>query len=175
SLNGSIKENMMMAGGNTVGGATGAISNVALSSSPYIRSQEELDKIPNIADRATVWTWVEDFDDITKENTFKGSVDLKWKIIKGLSYNLRAGGNINLQNRDRWYGITLYEGAMQNGYLTKSEFNRSNYSIENVFNYVNTFGEILDLNATAAYTYDAYNSLNSVVTGNNFNIYNLRT
>lgn len=175
SLSGSIKENMMMAGGNTVGGATGAISNVALSSSPYIRSQEELDKIPNIADRATVWTWVEDFDDITKEKTFKGSVDLKWNIIPGLTYNLRAGGNINLQNRDRWYGITLYEGAMQNGYLTKSEFNRNNYSVENVFNYLHTFGEIVDLNATAAYTYDDYNSLNAVVTGNNFNIYNLRT
>ena len=42
SLNGSLKENHMMAGGNTTGGATGAISNVALYSAPYLRSQEEL-------------------------------------------------------------------------------------------------------------------------------------
>ncbi len=175
SLNGSIKRNEMMAGGNTVGGATGAISNVALSSSPYVRSQEELDKIPNIADRATVWTWVDEYDDITSEKSVRGSLDLKWNIISGLSYNLRAGGNIAIQDRDRWYGIQLYEGAMQNGYLTTSEFNRSNYSVENVFQYLKEIKNIVDINATAGVTYDAYTSLNSVMVGNNFQVYNLRT
>lgn len=175
SLNGSIKKNEMMAGGNTVGGATGAISNVALSSSPYIRSQEELDKIPNIADRATVWTWIDEFDDITTEKSVRGSVDLKWNIVDGLSYNLRAGGNMMIQDRDRWYGISLYEGAMQNGYLTQADFNRSNYSVENVFQYLRSIKNIVDINAIAGLTYDAYTSLNSVIVGNNFQVYNLRT
>ena len=51
SLNGSLKENDMMAGGNTTGGATGSISNVALFSAPYLKSQEEMEQeTPNLAD-----------------------------------------------------------------------------------------------------------------------------
>ena len=85
---------------------------------------------PNLADRATVWTWVEDYDDTTIEKTFRGSLDLNWKIFKFLSYNLRAGGNISIQDRDRWFNITLYTGSAQNAYITQSDYNRSNYTEE---------------------------------------------
>jgi len=174
SLNGSLKENNMMAGGNTTGGATGAISNVALYSAPYVRSEEELElTTPNLADRATVWTWVQDFEDLTKENSFRGSLDLNWKINKFLSYNLRSGGNISNENRSRWYNITLYDGAMQNGYLTQAEMNRSNYSVENILQFNHSIKNVVDINATAGVTYDAYSSLNSLTVGNNFNIYTM--
>lgn len=172
SVNGSLKENDMMAGGNTTGGATGAISNVALYSAPYIRTEEEMElETPNLADRATVWTWVEDYEDKTTEKTFRASLDLTWDICKFLSYNLRSGGNIAIQDRDRWYDITLYDGAMQNGYLTQTDFNRSNYSVENVLNFHYNVDRIVDINAVAGVTYDDYNSLNTLIVGNNFEIY----
>lgn len=175
SLSGSLKKNDMMAGGNETGGATGSISNVALYSAPYQRSQEELDNIPNLADRATIWTWVDDFDDQTIDKSFRGSVELTWKIFKFLSYNLRTGGNIAIQDRDRWFGITLYEGAMQNGYITQAKLNRNNYSFENVLQFNHSIGHIVDINATAAVTYDAYTSLNTLTVGNKFKIYDLRS
>jgi len=167
TLNGSLKENHMMAGGNTTGGATGAISNVALYSAPYVRSEEELAlTTPNLADRATVWTWVDDFEDLTKENSFRGSLDLSWKINNFLSYNLRSGGNISNEDRSRWYNITLYDGAMQNGYLTQAQMNRSNYSLENILQFNHAIKNLVDINATAGITYDAYSSLNSLTVGN---------
>ena len=176
SVNGSIKQNDMMSGGNTTGGATGSISNVALSSAPYVKSQEEMElTTPNLADRATVWTWVEDYDDTTIEKTFRGSLDLNWKIFKFLSYNLRAGGNISIQDRDRWFNITLYTGSAQNGYITQSDFNRSNYSVENVFQFNHEVKGIIDINATAGITYDTYRSLNTLTVGNDFNNYSFRS
>lgn len=172
SLNGSLKENDMMAGGNTTGGATGAISAVALSSAPYIRTQEEMElETPNLADRATVWTWVEDYKDKTSEKTFRGSLDLSWNICKYLTYNLRAGGNIALQSRNRWYDITLYTGSMNDGYLTYSDFNRSNYTVENVFSFNYEVKDIVDISAVAGVTYDDYQSLNNVTVGNQFEMF----
>ena len=172
SLNGSLKENDMMAGGNTTGGATGSISNVALFSAPYLKSQEEMEQeTPNLADRATVWTWVEDYEDKTSEKTFRGSLDLSWNICKYLTYNLRAGGNIALQDRDRWYNITLYDGSMQNGYLTQTRFDRSNYTVENVFSFNYDVRDLVSISAVAGLTYDDYSSLNTLTVGNNFDNY----
>lgn len=175
SVSGSIKQNDMMAGGGEAGGATGSIADIALFSAPYQRSQEELDKIPDIVNRATVWTWVEDYDDTTTEKSFHASVDLTWNIFKFLSYNLRTGGNLSTQDRDRWFGITLYTGSMQNGYVTQAKFNRSNYSFENVLQFNHRIKEIVDINVTAGVTYDSYMSLNTLAVGNNFQIYELRS
>ena len=172
SLNGSLKENDMMAGGNTTGGAYGSVSAVALTSAPYIKTEEEYE-VDNTdpRDRATVWTWVEDYQDKTSEKTFRGSLDLSWNICKYLTYNLRAGGNIALQNRDRWYDVTLYTGSMQEGYLSESVFNRSNYTVENVFSFNYEVKDIVDISAVAGLTYDDYQSLNTVTVGNDFSIF----
>ena len=130
---------------------------------------------PNLADRATVWTWVDDYDDKTTEKAFRGSLDLTWQICKFLSYNLRTGGNIAIQDRDRWFNITLWDGAAQNGYLTQTDFNRSNYSVENVLQFNHKVQGIVDINAVAGLTYDDYNSLNTLVVGNNFDVYDFRS
>ena len=44
------------------------------------------------------------------DKSFGGSLDLKWNICKYLSYNLRAGGNVNINERARWYGMQLTMG-----------------------------------------------------------------
>ena len=175
AVNGSIKENDMMAGGNTTGGATGDISSVAIYSQPYARSMEEMElTTPNLADRATIWTWVDDFEDKTSESTFRASLDLDWKINNFLRYNLRTGGNVAFQKRSRWYNVTLYTGAMQNGYVTQADYNRENYSIENVLQFSKKIRSFLDVNAIAGVTFDDYNSVNTLIVGNKFNMYDFR-
>ena len=88
-----------------------------------------------------------------------------------MTYNLRAGGNIALQSRDRWYDVTLYTGSMQEGYLSESVFNRSNYTVENVFSFNYEVKDIVDISAVAGLTYDDYQSLNTVTVGNDFSIF----
>ena len=60
--------------------------------------------------------------------------------MKGLRYNLRVGGNLNINDRKRWYGLQLYQGMNNNGYLALTDLNKSNVSIENVLNYNTKLG-----------------------------------
>lgn len=172
SLSGSLRQNDMMAGGNTLGGATGAISRTALDYAPF----EKPDDDPSLTNenKTNVFSWLNDYVDITDDKTFKGSLNLNWKISKFLSYSLRAGGNININNRKRWYGLELYQGMNNEGYLAQSDMNKSNFTVENILNYNTKLGQVGTLDATAGVTYDDYNFLNKNVTGNHFTMFEFR-
>lgn len=172
SLSGSLKQNDMMAGGNTLGGPTGAISRTALDYSPF----EKPDDDPSLTNenKTDVFSWLNDYVDITDDKTFKGSLNLNWKISKFLSYSLRAGGNININNRKRWYGLQLYQGMNNDGYLAQSDINKNNYSVENILNYNTKLGKIGTLDATVGMTYDEYHFLNKNVVGNHFTMFEFR-
>lgn len=172
SLSGSLRQNDMMAGGNTLGGATGAISRTALDYAPF----EKPDDDPSMVNenKTNVFSWLNDYVDVTDDKTFNGSLNLTWNISKYLSYSLRAGGNININNRKRWYGMELYQGMNNEGYLAQSDLNKSNYSVENILNYNTKLGKIGKLDATVGMTYDDYNFLNKNVTGNHFTMFEFR-
>lgn len=172
SLSGSLRQNDMMAGGNTLGGATGAISRTALDYAPF----EKPDDDPSLTNenKTNVFSWLNDYVDVTDDKTFKGSLNLNWKISKFLSYSLRAGGNININNRKRWYGLQLYQGMNNDGYLAQSDLNKSNFTIENILNYNTKLGNIGTLGATVGVTYDDYSFLNKNVTGNHFTMFEFR-
>ena len=166
SLSGALRQNDMMAGGNTLGGPTSAISRTALDYSPF----EKPDDDPSLTNenKTNVFSWLNDYVDIADDKSFRGSLNLNWKISKFLSYSLRTGGNININNRKRWYGMQLYQGMNNDGYLTQSDLSKSNYSVENILNYNTKLGRIGTLDATAGVTYDEYHFLNKNVIGNHF-------
>lgn len=172
SLSGSLRQNDMMAGGNTLGGPTGAISRTALDYAPF----EKPDDDPSLTNenKTNVFSWLNDYVDKTDDKTFKGSLNLNWKISKFLSYSLRAGGNININDRKRWYGMELYQGMNNEGYLVQSNINKSNFTVENILNYNTKLGKIGTLDATAGVTYDDYSFLNKNATGNHFTIFGFR-
>ena len=172
SLSGALRQNDMMAGGNTLGGSTGAISRTALDYSPF----EKPDDDPTLTNenKTNVFSWLNDYVDITDDKTFKGSMNLTWKISKFLSYSLRAGGNVNINNRKRWYGLELYQGMNNDGYLAQSDLSKSNYTIENILNYNTKLGKVGKLDATVGVTYDDYNFLNKNVTGDHFTMFEFR-
>ena len=93
SLSGSLKKNDMMSGSNANGGAQGSVSVTAITSQPfeYPADDPSLSGTNGMEKRITVFSWLNDYDDQTTENAFRASMDLKWKIWKGLTYNLRAG------------------------------------------------------------------------------------
>ena len=133
SLSGALRQNDMMAGGNTLGGATGAISRTALDYAPF--EMPEGDPSFNNENKTTVFSWLNDYVDVTDDKTFKASLDLTWKINKFFRYNLRTGGNLNINERKRWYGLQLYQGMNNQGLLALSDLNKNNVSVENILNY----------------------------------------
>lgn len=172
SLSGSLRQNNMMAGGGTLGGPTGAISRTALDYAPF----EKPDNDPSLTNenKTNVFSWLNDYVDITDDKTFNGSLNLTWNINKFLSYSLRTGGNININDRKRWYGLELYMGMNNDGYLAQSNLNKSNYSVENIVNYNTKLGNIGRLDAMVGMTYDDYNFLNKNVAGNHFTMFEFR-
>lgn len=171
-LSGSLRQNDMMAGGNTLGGATGAVSRTALDYAPFEMPNGD----PNFSaeNKTTVMSWINDYVDKTLNKSFSGSLNFSWDICEGLKYNLRAGGNIIAQDRKRWYGMQLYQGMNNNGLLSISDLSKSNYSIENLLSYNKDFGKIAKLDATVGVTYDAYKYLNETTIGNQFTFFELR-
>ena len=171
SLSGSLKQNDMMSGSTTTGGAQGSVSVTAITSQPFEYPADD----PSLSSgtdafekRITVFSWLNDYDDQTSENAFRASMDLKWKIWKGLTYSLRTGGNLRDENRSRWFGLETFRGNNDNGYLGVTDLRQYNITVENMLNYHQTFGHILDLDVTGAVTYDDYNYLNNIMTGRDF-------
>ncbi len=175
SMSGNLKENNMMSGGNSKGGATGSIARTAIDSAPFefpsddplINSSEEA--------RTTTLAWLNDYDDIANEKSARVSAEITWKISNSFSYNLRSGGNLRLQDRARWYGSQLFLGLNNNGYLGLNSLNTNNYTVENLVNYNHTIKDLVDISATAGVTYDDYNSLSRSTTATNFQFKDLRT
>ena len=150
ALSGSLRQNNMMAGGNTLGGATGAISRTALDYAPF--ELPENDPSFTNENKTNVFSWLNDYVDLTDDKTFKASLNLNWKINKFFTYSLRAGGNINTNDRKRWYGMQLYQGMNNQGYLATSNLSKSNYSVENIVNYNTKLGSVGTLAATVGMT-----------------------
>lgn len=172
TLSGSIRQNNMMAGGSTLGGSTTAISRTALDYAPF--EMPEDDPSFQAENKTTIFSWLKDYEDVANDKTFNASLDLSWNIIKGLRYNFRTGGNLNMNDRNRWYGLQLYQGMNNEGYLSISDLNKSNISIENVLNYNTKLGSIATLDATVGVTYDDYNFLNKNTNGTHFSMFELR-
>lgn len=171
TMSGSLRQNDMMAGGSTLGGSTTAISRTALDYAPF--EMPDGDPAFQSETKTTIFSWLNDYVDVADDKTFNASMDLSWKIIKGLKYNLRIGGNININDRKRWYGMQLYQGMNNNGYLAITNLNKSNYSIENVMNY-NTKVGVVNVDATLGVTYDGYKFLNQNTNGSQFTMFDLR-
>lgn len=172
SLNGALRQNDMMAGGNTLGGSTGAISRTALDYAPF--EMPEDDPNFNNENKTTVFSWLNDYVDVTDDKTFKASLDLTWKINKFFRYNLRTGGNLNINERKRWYGLQLYQGMNNQGLLALSDLNKNNVSVENILNYSTKLKSFATLDATVGITYEDYNFLNKNTTGNDFTFFEMR-
>lgn len=160
----------MMSGSNANGGAQGSVSVTAITSQPfeYPADDPSLSGTNGMEKRITVFSWLNDYDDQTTENAFRASMDLKWKIWKGLTYNLRAGGNLRDEYRARWFGTETFRGNNDKGSLGITDLSQNNITVENMLNYHHTFDRILDLDVTGAVTYDDYNYLNKRTQGRQF-------
>ncbi|MCG8309818.1 MAG: TonB-dependent receptor [Cytophagales bacterium] len=173
-LSGFLRENNMMSGGNTVGRATGAIIPSALNAQPFLRPTDDITFADNPEARATALSWISDYDDITNEYRITAAANINYQITDHLRFTLRTGGNLNNRVRKNWYGLELFKGAQNNGFLAENTLERNNYNIESLLFYNKTFGKV-GINATAGVTYDVYKWLNTGLDAIDFPFHNLRT
>lgn len=174
-MSGSLKQNDMMTGGNTTGGVAGSLARTVLDTAPYLTPPDDPTLVNNMDAKTNVYSWMNDYDDITDDQSFNASVNLDWSINKYLSYSLRAGGGVNSNERSRWYGMDLTIGANDQGVLAVGNLSKSNYNVENLLNFNIDLAKDIRLAATAGVTYDVNTFLNKNVKGTRFTVFDLRT
>ncbi len=124
---------------------------------------EEIEDFGEDLESGNPYSWVNDFEDVSKEKRYIASIGLTYKLpVKGLSYQIKAGGNIRTKDRRRFYGLTTWQGAIGNGALQISTLNAKSYQINNFLRFNRTFNRKHRINATAGITYDVRNVENSI-------------
>ena len=113
-------------GGDLIGSANQSFIRNLLSFRPIL--PDGLEDAENIDDLgiSSPYSFIDDFEDKSNENRFFGSLTATFDLgLKGLSYQLRAGGNIRTKERRRFYGLTTFVGLNANGQLQLSSMNAS--------------------------------------------------
>ena len=124
---------------------------------------EEIEDFGEDLEASNPYSWVNDFEDVSKAKRYIASIGLTYKLpVKGLSYQLKAGGNVRTKDRRRFYGLTTFQGANANGALQISTLNVTSYQINNFLRFNRTFNRKHRINATAGVTYDVRNVENSI-------------
>ena len=123
----------------------------------------EIEDLGDDLESGNPYSWVNDFMDVSKEKRYIASIGLTYKLpLKGLTYQIKAGGNIRTKDRRRFYGLTTWQGAIGNGALQISTLNAKSYQINNFLRFNRTFNRKHRINATVGLTYDVRNVENSI-------------
>jgi len=146
-------------------GNNSAISQM-VTSVPILNDLPEIgDDIDDAPNNPRVW--IEDYDDISKEQRFIGSTDINYKISNSFTYKLNLAGDYREKERIKWQGKSTAPGQKQNGALGLSELQRRYFLVENLLFYRKKIKKDR-LDATFGVTYDNELISSSSVLNTNF-------
>ncbi len=152
--------------GDRAGGSNRSFVNNLLLFDPIIFG--EIQDYANDNELTSPYSWINDFEDISKEARYIGRIALTYKLpIKGLEYELNAGGNIRNKERRRWYGLTTFQGGTSNGSLAISQLESKSYQINNLLKY-NKNKKVHRINAVVGFTIDGRDVQNQIYEVQNF-------
>lgn len=152
--------------GDLIGANQSFIRNT-LSYKPIVT--DRVDEFFQELDTANPFSWIDDFADESDEKRYIASIGITFELpIDGLTFQIKAGGNVRTKDRRRFYGLTTFQGANANGALQISKLNSATYQINNFLRYNKTFSRKHRINATFGVTYDVRNVENSVYTVEDF-------
>lgn len=154
-LSGFFSSTDFAEGGDLIGSANQSFIRNLLSFRPIL--PDGLEDAENIDDLgiSSPYSFIDDFEDISNENRFFGSLTATFDLgLKGLSYQVRAGGNIRTKERRRFYGLTTYVGLNANGQLQLSQMNASSFQVVNTLSFNRTFNRKHRINSVLGLTYD---------------------
>ena len=154
-LSGFFSSTDFAEGGDLIGSANQSFIRNLLSFRPIL--PDGLEDAENIDDLgiSSPYSFIEDFEDKSNENRFFGSLTATFDLgLKGLSYQVRAGGNIRTKERRRFYGLTTFVGLNANGQLQLSNMNASSFQVVNTLRFNRTFNRKHRINSVFGLTYD---------------------
>ena len=154
-LSGFFSSTDFAEGGDLIGIANQSFIRNLLSFRPIL--PDGLEDAENIDDLgiSSPYSFIEDFEDKSNENRFFGSLTATFDLgLKGLSYQVRAGGNIRTKERRRFYGLTTFVGLNANGQLQLSNMNASSFQVVNTLRFNRTFNRKHRINSVFGLTYD---------------------
>jgi TonB-linked SusC/RagA family outer membrane protein len=160
SLTGFISDGQFSQDGSRSPGPSSYVASL-LKYKPMIESG--FDDDDNDLEQSNPYSWINDFDDLSKEKRFIGNISLTYKLpIEGLKYVLQFGGNTRYKERRRFYGITTFPGQNANGKLAVSSLNSTSYQLNNLLQYNKNINKNNRINAVLGITYDAKESNNEI-------------
>ena len=160
-LSGFFSKTDFAEGGDLLGSSNQSFIRNLLSFRPIL--PDGIEEAENIDDLgvSSPYSFIDDFEDISNENRFFGSLSATFDFnVKGLSYQIRAGGNLRSKERRRFYGLTTYVGRNSNGQLQISKLEASSFQFTNTLRYNRAFRGNKRINAVLGLTYDQRNSKN---------------
>ena len=161
-IGGFINNSNFAEGGDLDGGANRSFVRNVIAYRPVI--SHDLDDINSEDDYTTnPFSWQKDFSDVSKEMRFLGSVGLTYKLpLKGLTYQIKYGGNIRTKDRRRFYGLSTYQGLNANGALQIMTKNAKTHQFNNIIRFNRRFNRKHRVNAMLGVTYDVRSVENSI-------------
>ena len=157
--------------GDGVGDANSSFVRTLTQYNPLIEEGLGFDDIDGLA---SPFSWINDFADESREARYVGRVALTYTLpVKGLSYELSAGGNIRNKDRDRWFGPTTWQGSLVNSQLTLGTLNSTSYQLNNLLKY-NKYTKLHNINAVVGWTVDRRDVKNGIYEVNDFVTSSLR-
>ncbi|MDB4297424.1 SusC/RagA family TonB-linked outer membrane protein [Flavobacteriaceae bacterium] len=113
-------------------------------------------------------SWVKDYDDLSDEIRFLGSLNLDYKINDNFTYRVSVSGDYRNKDRKIWYGVGTFKGFNANGTAGISTLKRFRYNIDNTLLYNFEFNESHKIDGTLGFLYDRTNINTSSYTSSNF-------
>ncbi len=161
-ISGFMNSGNFAEGGDLLGGANTSFVRNVIAYRPII--DHDLDDVYSEGNFTTnPFAWQKDFSDISKEVRFIGSVGLTYKLpVKGLSYQIKYGGNIRTKDRRRFYGLSTFQGLNSNGTLQISTINAKTHQFNNIVRFNRKFNRRHRVNAMVGLTYDVRDVENSI-------------
>lgn len=145
--------------GDRAGGQRSFINNL-ITFRPYFDAENTID---DEEQTSNPYSWIYDFDDLSEERRLIGNLALTYQFgIEGLSYKIQGGGDIRDKSRDRFYGLTTFQGSTSNGELQMSTLNAKSYQINNLLSFNRRFNKIHRVNAVAGLIYDVRETTNQL-------------
>jgi len=160
-MSGYISSTNFAESGDLIGGSNQSFIKNLISFRPIIT--EEFEDFGEDLDLSNPYSWINDFEDISKESRYIGNIGLTYKLpVQGLRYQVKIGGNIRTKERRRFFGTTTWLGNNANGALQITGLNNSSFQVNNFLRFNRTLNRKHRINSVLGVTYDVRKVSNNI-------------
>ena len=160
-MSGYLSSTNFAESGDLIGGSNQSFIKNLISFRPIIT--EEFEDFGEDLDLSNPYSWINDFEDISKESRYIGNIGLTYKLpVQGLRYQVKIGGNIRNKERRRFFGTTTWLGNNANGALQITGLNNSSFQVNNFLRFNRTLKRKHRINSVLGVTYDVRKVSNNI-------------